>query len=80
VLRGTLRWQRGTDGTARLVLPAKVVASEHLSDDLRQMFRFTLRPGRYVLTGFYDGSAFTYRQVSVLAGRVIRVDLPDLCK
>jgi hypothetical protein len=81
--RGTLTRQRVAAGLGQLRqlnLPAKAVASEYVSNDYRQMFRFTLPPGRYVLLGFYDpGSGFTFRDVSVLAGKVVRADLPDLC-
>jgi hypothetical protein len=80
VLRGTVTWKLVSPGTWRLVLPAKVVTSEHISNNYDQMFRFTLPPGKYVLAGRYDrGNAVTFRQVQVSAGQVIREDLPDVC-
>jgi hypothetical protein len=80
VLRGTVRWKLVSPGTWRLVLPTKVVASEHISNNYDQTFRFALPPGKYVLAGRYDrGNALTFHEVSVPAGKVIREDLPDVC-
>jgi ribose/xylose/arabinose/galactoside ABC-type transport system permease subunit len=80
VLRGTVTWKLVSPGTWRLVLPTEVVASEHISNNYDQMFRFALPPGKYVLVGRYDGgNAFTSDDVSVSAGKVIREDLPDVC-
>ena len=50
-------------------------------------FSFTLRQGTYTLVGTYAGtgavphvSSFSFRSVSIAAGRTLHEDLPDLCK
>jgi hypothetical protein len=83
VLRGRLTWKPDGPGMWRLVFPqGPAVASEHISDNYDQTFRFSLSPGHYVLAGRYgSGSGFvTFKEVTVTAGAVIRVDLPNLCK
>jgi hypothetical protein len=83
VLRGRLTWKPDGPGTQRLVFPAgPAVASQHISNNYDQMFRFALPPGHYVLAGRYGtGPGFvTFSQVTVTAGAVIRVDLPNLCQ
>jgi hypothetical protein len=82
VLRGTLTWKPDGPGTEQLVFPkGPVVTSEHISNNYDQTFRFALLPGQYVLAGRYGaGPGFaTFRQVTVTAGAVIQVDLPNLC-
>jgi hypothetical protein len=70
-------------GTWMIVYPkGPAVASQHISDNYDQTFRFGLPPGHYVLAGQYDhGSGYdTFREVTVTAGATLRVDLPNLCK
>ena len=57
------------------------MASEHISDNHDQTFRFALPPGHYVLAGRYDSGAglVTFSQVTVTVGALIRVDLPNAC-
>jgi hypothetical protein len=83
VLRGVLTWKPDGPGTWRLVYPpGPAVASEHISDNYHQTFRFALPPGHYVLAGRYgSGPGFaTFRQVTVTVGAAIRVDLPNVCE
>ena len=83
VLRGVLTWKPDGPGTWRLVYPpGPAVASEHISDNYDQTFRFALSPGHYVLAGRYgSGPGFvTFRQVTVTVGAAIRVDLPNVCE
>ena len=83
VLRGRLAWKPDGPGTWRLVYPqGPAVASEHISDNHDQTFRFALPPGHYVLAGRYgSGPGFaTFKEVTVTAGTIIRADLPNLCK
>jgi len=83
VLRGKLTWKPAGPGTQRLVFPSgPAVASQHISDNYDQTFRFALPPGHYVLAGRYGPgvgfSAFT--QVTVTAGAVIQANLVSACK
>jgi hypothetical protein len=83
VLRGRLTWKPDGPGTWRLVYPnGPAVASEHISDNYDQTFRFALPPGHYVIAGRYDPSSgyATFKEVTVTAGGVLRVDLPNLCE
>lgn len=83
VLRGKLTSEPDGPGTWRLVFPrGPAVASEYISNNYDQTFRFTLPPGQYVLAGRYGaGPGFAAsKQVTVTAGTVIRVDLPNVCK
>jgi hypothetical protein len=82
-LRGRITWKPTTPGTWMLVYPkGPAVASQHISDNYDQTFRFALSPGHYVLVGQYDhGSGYgTFREVTVTAGANLRVDLPNLCQ
>ena len=82
-LRGRLTWKPTAPGTWMIVYPkGPAVASQHISDNYDQTFRFALPPGHYVLAGQYDqGSGYdTFREVTVTAGAHLRVDLPSLCK
>jgi hypothetical protein len=77
-LRGQETWEPAGDGTYRLQLPATVAARQHVGQN--QKFYFDLAPGRYVLVARYDrGIAMTFLDVSIVAGRVLHRDLPDLC-
>src|SRR5487761_1113561 len=74
------RGRRVTPGT--VVSPkGPAVASQHISDNYDQTFRFALPAGHYVLAGQYDhGSGYyTFREVTVTAGANLRVDLPNAC-
>ena len=66
-------------GSSRLVFPAVVAARERVSQN--QVFRFDyLFPGRYVILAQYTGgNASTWLDVSVAAGRMADVDLPNRC-
>lgn len=84
-LRGTLTSMPDGPGTWRLVFPTEpAVASEHISDNYAQTFRFALPPGHYVLAGRYDRAPedgyATFTQVTITGGAVARADLPNLCK
>jgi hypothetical protein len=82
-LRGHITWKPTEPGTWMIVYPkGPAVASQHISDNYDQTFRFALPPGHYVLAGQYDpGSGYaTFREVTVTAGANLRVDLPNLCK
>jgi hypothetical protein len=81
-LRGHITWKPTTPGTWMMVYPkGPAVASQHISDNYDQTFRFALPPGHYVLAGQYDhGSGYyTFREVTVTAGANLRVDLPNAC-
>lgn len=78
-LHGRETWKPNGDGTYRLLLPTTVAARQHVSQNRK--FYFDLPPGRYVLVATYDrGDATTYLGVSIVAGRVLHQNLPDLCK
>ena len=78
-LRGRETWEPASDGTYRLQLPATVAARQHVGQN--QKFHFDLAPGRYVLVARYDrGNAMTFLDVSVVAGRVLDRNLPNLCQ
>jgi hypothetical protein len=82
-LRGHITWKPTAPGTWMIVYPkGPAVASQHISDNYDQTFRFALPPGHYVLAGRYDpGSGYaTSREVTVTAGANLRVDLPNVCK
>lgn len=82
-LRGQISWKPTAPGTWMIVYPkGPAVASQHISDNYDQTFRFALPPGHYVLAGRYDhGSGYgTFREVTVTAGANLRVDLPNLCQ
>ena len=57
------------------------MASEHISNNYNQTFRFALPPGHYVIAGRYDRSRFygPSTEVTVTVGATIRVNLPDVC-
>jgi hypothetical protein len=81
-LRGHITWKPTAPGTWMIVYPkGPAVASQHISDNYDQTFRFALPPGHYVLAGRYDpGSGYaTSREVTVTAGANLRVDLPNVC-
>jgi len=81
-LRGHITWKPTAPGTWMMVYPkGPAVASQHISDNYDQTFRFALPPGHYVLAGRYDpGSGYdTSREVTVTAGATLRVDLPNVC-
>ena len=81
-LRGHITWKPTAPGTWMIVYPkGPAVASQHISDNYDQTFRFALPPGHYVLAGRYDpGSGYdTSREVTVTAGATFRVDLPNVC-
>jgi hypothetical protein len=81
--RGHVTWKPTAPGTWMMAYPnGPAVASQHISDNYDQTFRFALPPGHYVLAGRYDsGSGYdTFREVTVTAGATLRVDLPDDCK
>ncbi len=81
-LRGHITWKPAVPGSWMMVYPkGPAVASQHISDNYDQTFRFALPPGHYVLAGQYDhGSGYyTFRDVTVTAGANLRVDLPNTC-
>jgi hypothetical protein len=78
-LRGQEHWMPVGHGTWLLVLPALVAARESVAQN--QQFRFGhLAPGRYVIRARYSGgNVSTYLNVLVAAGKVVDVDLPNIC-
>lgn len=73
-------------GDDHIILPSgPVVARAHISNNYRQLFRFSLLPGTYVLFGHYGQAPYVpgtygpYTQVSVIAGKTINADIPDDC-
>lgn len=78
-LRGQATWEPAGDRTYRLQLPATVAARQHVGQNRK--FYFHLAPGRYVIVARYDrGNAMTFLDVSIVAGRVLHRDLPNVCK
>jgi hypothetical protein len=83
VLRGRLTSEPDGPGMERLVFPkGPAVASEHISNNYDQTFRFALPPGHYVIAGWYgSGPGYAaFSQVTVTAGAVVRADLHNACK
>jgi hypothetical protein len=89
VTPGTVTVVRGTaiNTGQSIILPSgPVVARAHISNNYRQLFRFSLPPGTYVLIGRYGeppyapGTYGPYVQVSVIAGKTLHADLPDDCR
>jgi hypothetical protein len=83
-LRGQITWKPTAPGTWMLVYPkGPAVASQHISNNYDQTFRFALPAGHYVIAGRYGdgrGSATTFREVTVTTGANLRVNLPNVCK
>jgi len=81
VFKGTSAWVSRADGVQELVFPTAIVTSARVLEG--GGFRFQLAPGSYVLVGWSDPSVPPsdpingYADVSVVAGRTIRQDLPD---
>jgi hypothetical protein len=81
-LRGVVTDKKVGPGTWTYAYPrGPAVASQPITDNYRQTFRFALPPGRYVIAGRYDGwSGYgPFSDVTVTAGTTIRVNLPDEC-
>ena len=82
VLRGRITWKPTGPGSAQMIYPkGPILAQEHISNNYHQTFRFALPPGQYVIAGRYGASTSydTFSQVTVAAGRVVRVNLPNEC-
>jgi hypothetical protein len=86
---GTVTAVRGTARNSRqsIILPSgPAVARARISNNYRQLFRFSLPPGTYVLVGHYGEAPYVpgtygpYTQVSVIAGKTINADIPDDCR
>jgi hypothetical protein len=82
VLRGSITTRPDGPGISQLLLPkGPVLAHQYISNNYRQVFRFELPPGHYVLAGSYGGPGYSaFRDATVTAGKVIVVDLPAACK
>ncbi len=89
VTPGTVTVVRGTarNSGQSIILPGgPVVARAYISNNYRQLFRFSLPPGTYVLLGHYGQAPYApgtygpYAQVSVIAGKTINADIPDDCR
>ncbi len=81
-LRGRVTYKQVVPGSGTVVFPkGPAVASEHISNNYDQTFRFTLPPGHYVIAGRYDGwpGYGPFSEVTVTTGAAIRVELPDIC-
>jgi len=77
-LRGHERWKPVGDRNYQLVFPAVAAARERVSQN--QKFRLDLAPGPYVIQARYaGGNVSTFGDVTVAAGRVVEVDLPNMC-
>lgn len=83
VFRGSSAWIPAPGGGSMLSLPTEAVASAWVPGAVE--YQFSLLPGPYVL-GVWYGAATTspqspqvypYANVSVVAGRTIRQDVPD---
>jgi hypothetical protein len=82
VLPGRITWKPIGPGSEQLIFPkGPVPAQEHISDNYHQTFRFVLPPGQYVIAGRYGAatSYYAFSQVTVAAGTVVRVNLPNVC-
>jgi hypothetical protein len=73
-------------GYDHTILPSgPVIARAYISNNYRQLYRFSLPPGTYVIIGHYGHAPYApgtygpYTQVSVIAGKTINADLPDDC-
>jgi hypothetical protein len=79
-LPGQQRQDTAADGTFWVALPKVVASRERVSQN--QAFELEdLAPGRYVILAQYTGiNMSTFVDVSVAAGQVVTVELPDLCK
>ncbi len=80
VLKGTVSWEPTGPGTSAAVFPATVAASQSLAENAT--YRFVLAPGTYVLRAGFPPPANVepYATVTVLAGRTLHVDIPNMCK
>jgi hypothetical protein len=81
-LRGRVTDKPAGPGSWTFVFPkGPAVASEHISNNYDQTFRFELPPGHYVIAGRYDRSRSygPFSEVTVTTGATIRVELPDVC-
>jgi len=80
VLEGSSAWEPHGGGQ-ELVLPNQIVTSASVPEG--GQYRFPLRPGRYVLVGWYfpepyvPGTVGPYANVSVVAGQTTLQDVPD---
>ena len=85
VVRGQAKWLmkpvRSGEWQLVPIVPAGQVAAEHVGNNYHQAFRFVLPPGRYALVGRFDGSqAVTgFAEVTVVAGKTVRADVPNMC-
>ena len=84
-LRGRATWKQVAPGSWMIQLPkGPVVASQHISKNYDQTFRFALSPGHYVIAAHYDenpaGDYGPFSEVTITAGGAYRVDLPNDCE
>jgi hypothetical protein len=81
-LRGVVTDKEVGPGSWIVVFPkGPAVASQHISNNYDQTFRFALPPGHYVIAGRYDAghSYGPFNEVTVAPGATIRVELPNMC-
>jgi hypothetical protein len=79
-LRGREHEKPVGDGVSQTVFPAAVAARERVTQN--QKFRFDhLAPGHYVIWARYaQGNVVTSLDVSLAAGKIVNVDLPNTCR
>jgi hypothetical protein len=77
--RGREHWKPVGDGDYQLVMPTAVAAREQIGQN--QEFRLgDLAPGRYVIVAQYaGGNVSTFLDVTVHAGQLTDVELPNPC-
>jgi len=80
VLKGRVTWKRIDGQSRRPVFPTHVVADARVATN--GMYRFILAPGHYVLRARYQQPAnvHPYVQVALKPGRVVHVDIPNICR
>ena len=79
VLHGHVTWSPVSAGVAAASFPSAVAAEQTVGAN--SGYLFDLNPGRYVLRGRYTGGsdAAPWVDVTVKAGSIQYVDVPDLC-
>jgi hypothetical protein len=79
VLRGQVGWKPVATGATVPVLPDAVVAQETVTEN--SLYRFELDPGQYVFQAHYDYPSVVvpFIAVTVKAGDIVRIDIPNNC-
>jgi hypothetical protein len=78
VLEGHITWKNLGHGYRTMIFPRSIVARETVLGNT--MYRFTLAPGRYVLTARLTRSNVRpFVQIIVKQQAAIRADIPNMC-